>query len=75
MGWLRAASFRDLKEGGVIGVDVAGKPVALYLLNGTIYATHNICTHQFAFLLSSAAARLAAARRSICAARASMAAS
>ncbi|KZD07977.1 FAD-dependent oxidoreductase [Oceanibaculum pacificum] len=50
MGWLRAASFSDLKEGGVVGVDVAGTPVALYLLDGALYATHNICTHQFAFL-------------------------
>ncbi|MCH2394267.1 FAD-dependent oxidoreductase [Oceanibaculum sp.] len=50
MGWLRAASFDDLKEGGVIGVDVAGTAVALYLLDGVVYATHNICTHQFAFL-------------------------
>ncbi len=50
MVWHRAAAFEDLKDGGVIGVDVAGQPVALYLLDGAVYATHNICTHQFAFL-------------------------
>ncbi len=50
MVWHRAAAIGDIKEGGVIGVDVAGKPVALYQFDGAIYATHNICTHQFAFL-------------------------
>jgi len=50
MTWHRAAAFADLKEGGVIGVDVAGKPIALYLLDGAVFATHNICSHQFAFL-------------------------
>ncbi len=50
MVWHRAAKQEALGEGGVIGVDVAGKPVALYLLDGVVYATHNICTHQFAFL-------------------------
>jgi naphthalene 1,2-dioxygenase system ferredoxin subunit len=29
----------------VIGVDVGGKSIALYQIDGEVYATDNICTH------------------------------
>jgi naphthalene 1,2-dioxygenase ferredoxin component len=34
----------------VIGVEVAGRQIALYDCDGTIYATDNICTHAYARL-------------------------
>src|SRR5882672_2995966 len=50
MAWQRAASLESIPEGGVLGVDVAGTPIALYRLNDEIYATHGVCTHALAFL-------------------------
>lgn len=49
-GWVRAASRGDLTEGEVIGVEVAGRPMALYDVDGSIFATDNICTHAYARL-------------------------
>lgn len=50
MPWVQAASSGDVKDNGALGVDVGGTPVALFRVDGIVYATHNICTHQFAFL-------------------------
>ena len=50
MAWLHAASLNSIPDGGVVGVDVGGTPVALYHLRGEIYATHGICTHALALL-------------------------
>jgi naphthalene 1,2-dioxygenase system ferredoxin subunit len=50
LSWVRAARRDDLAEGEVIGVEVAGRQIALYECNGTIYATDNICTHAYARL-------------------------
>jgi len=48
MAWQKAASLSDLDDGGVIGVHVGATPVALYRLDGAVYATHGICTHAMA---------------------------
>jgi len=50
MAWQRAASLSSIKDGAVIGVDVGGTPVALFNLGGTVFATHNVCTHALALL-------------------------
>jgi phenylpropionate dioxygenase-like ring-hydroxylating dioxygenase large terminal subunit len=50
MAWQKAASLSEIDEGGVIGVHVGATPVALYRLDGTVYATHGICTHAMAIL-------------------------
>ena len=50
MPWLQAASSSDVRDNGALGVDVEGTPVALFRVDGAVYATHNVCTHQFAFL-------------------------
>ncbi|MCW2244161.1 FAD-dependent oxidoreductase [Azospirillum canadense] len=50
MPWVQVASSGDVRESGALGVDVEGTPVALFRVDGAVYATHNICTHQFAFL-------------------------
>jgi nitrite reductase/ring-hydroxylating ferredoxin subunit len=45
MTWCVAALAGDLREGEVLGTRVAGQPVALYRLDGEVFATHDICTH------------------------------
>ena len=49
-GWVRAAARADLAEGEVLGVKVAGHSIALYDVDGRIFATDNICTHAYARL-------------------------
>jgi len=49
-GWVRAAARSDLIEGEVIGVEVAGRSIALYGADGNLFATDNICTHAYACL-------------------------
>ncbi len=43
--WIDAAARSDVPDGDVIGVMVAGKDIALYEVDGEIFATDNICTH------------------------------
>lgn len=43
--WIDAAALADVPQGDVIGVLVAGKDIALYEVEGQIFATDNICTH------------------------------
>jgi naphthalene 1,2-dioxygenase ferredoxin component len=50
MGWVRAASRSELGEGEVIGVEAAGRSIALYNADGHVFATDNICTHAYARL-------------------------
>jgi nitrite reductase/ring-hydroxylating ferredoxin subunit len=49
-GWVRAASRGDIAAGEVIGVELAGRSIAIYDADGTLYATDNICTHAYARL-------------------------
>jgi naphthalene 1,2-dioxygenase system ferredoxin subunit len=49
-GWVRVASRSELKEGEVLGVELAARSVALYNADGIIFATDNICTHAYARL-------------------------
>ena len=49
-GWERAAALDDVPEGEVAGVQVGGQPVALYKVEGELYATHDICSHEHAHL-------------------------
>jgi nitrite reductase/ring-hydroxylating ferredoxin subunit len=50
MVWVKLASTTDLAEGDVLGLEAAGKQVALYRYGGQFYVTSNVCTHQFALL-------------------------
>ena len=43
--WIPVASEGDLIEDDVIGVKVNGHPIALYLVDGKVYATDDVCTH------------------------------
>ena len=48
--WHVAASLGDLREGEPHGIEIAGRPVALYRVGGELYATGNVCTHAEAML-------------------------
>lgn len=43
--WTEAAAVADVPQDDVIGVEVAGRDIALYGVDGEIYASDNICTH------------------------------
>ncbi len=43
--WIDVAARSDVPDGDVVGVMVAGKDIALYELDGAVYATDNTCTH------------------------------
>ena len=48
--WVRVASASDLREGEVTSVMVGDDNIALYRLEDGVYATDNICTHEYACL-------------------------
>ncbi|ODU62001.1 MAG: (2Fe-2S)-binding protein [Acetobacteraceae bacterium SCN 69-10] len=49
--WVRVAAVADVAEGSAIPVEVGGRQLALYHLEGgAIHCTDNICTHAFALL-------------------------
>jgi len=48
--WIRAAGRGDLATGEVLGVEVGGRSIALYDVDGSLFATDNICTHAYARL-------------------------
>lgn len=50
MAWVRLAAKSDVAEGEVLGLDIDGKPIALYCHDGEYFASSNVCTHQFALL-------------------------
>jgi naphthalene 1,2-dioxygenase system ferredoxin subunit len=43
--WVEAAAVADVPEGDVIGCVPDGRDIALYSVDGVIYATDNVCTH------------------------------
>jgi len=49
-GWVKAAARGDLAPDDVLGVVIAGKEIALYDLDGQVFATDDICTHAYAKL-------------------------
>ncbi|WP_332747809.1 non-heme iron oxygenase ferredoxin subunit [Hydrogenophaga sp.] len=48
--WLDASDEADVPEDDVIGVQVAGRDIALYKVDGSVFATDNTCTHGHARL-------------------------
>ncbi|MEJ0050979.1 MAG: non-heme iron oxygenase ferredoxin subunit [Methylovirgula sp.] len=45
-----AAHVDDLRDDEPFGIEINGEPIALYRISGEVFATHNICTHQYALL-------------------------
>jgi nitrite reductase/ring-hydroxylating ferredoxin subunit len=48
--WVTVAKLGAVKPGDVVGVTLGEREIALYNIDGAIYATDNLCTHAFAFL-------------------------
>jgi naphthalene 1,2-dioxygenase system ferredoxin subunit len=48
--WTKVLDSACLPDDDVVGVDVEGRQLALYVVNGEVYATDNICTHGHARL-------------------------
>ena len=48
--WIDAAAVADVPKGDVMAVQLAGKEIALYEVDGEVFATDNICTHGHARL-------------------------
>lgn len=48
--WVRAAATSEVAEGEPLGSKAGGRDIAIYLVDGTYFATSNICTHAFALL-------------------------
>jgi len=40
----------SLREGSMVDVDVEGMQIAVYNVEGELFATDNVCTHAFALL-------------------------
>ena len=49
-GWVKVADRAKLAEGDVIGVVIAGHDIAVYDVDGEVFATDDICTHAYAKL-------------------------
>jgi naphthalene 1,2-dioxygenase ferredoxin component len=49
-GWVKAAERSALADGEVIGVALSGRDIALYAVDGEVFATDNVCSHAYAQL-------------------------
>ena len=43
--WTEAAAVDEVPADDVVGMQVGGRDIALYNVDGQIYATDNVCTH------------------------------
>lgn len=50
MGWVRAASVKDVNDGEILSVDLEGKEMMLIKKNNEVHALDRICTHELADL-------------------------
>lgn len=48
--WISVANVSDIPEDDVIGIAVNGHPIALYNIDGEVFATDDVCTHGQALL-------------------------
>jgi naphthalene 1,2-dioxygenase system ferredoxin subunit len=48
--WVTVARRDKLGDGDMLAVSAGGKDIALYAVDGGVYATDNTCTHAFAVL-------------------------
>ncbi len=48
--WVSAVSLYDVMEGEPTACQIAGQDIAIYLVDGSYFATSNICTHAYALL-------------------------
>jgi naphthalene 1,2-dioxygenase system ferredoxin subunit len=43
--WIDVTATEDIPEDDIIGIDISGKSIALYRVEGEVFATDNLCTH------------------------------
>ncbi len=48
--WISAVPLQDIPEDDVLGISVQGKSIAVYKVDGEVFATDNVCTHGQALL-------------------------
>lgn len=48
--WVAVGTRAELDEGAMKGIELGDLQIAIYNVEGEIYATDNICTHAFALL-------------------------
>ncbi|WP_432260645.1 non-heme iron oxygenase ferredoxin subunit [Cupriavidus sp. TMH.W2] len=48
--WIEAAPLASVPQDDVVAIEVQGKDIALYSVEGEVYATDNLCTHGHARL-------------------------
>jgi nitrite reductase/ring-hydroxylating ferredoxin subunit len=46
VGFQRAANKKDIKEGGLLGVELAGNKIVLATINGQVFAMDAVCSHK-----------------------------
>ena len=44
--WVRALAVAEVPPGSCVEISVGGTPVAVYNVDGTFYATSNVCLHR-----------------------------
>ena len=45
-GFQKIANKKDIKEGGLLGVELGGNNIVLAMINGQVFAMDAICSHQ-----------------------------
>jgi nitrite reductase/ring-hydroxylating ferredoxin subunit len=45
-GFQRVANKKDIKEGGLLGVELEGNNIVLAMINGQVFAMDAVCSHQ-----------------------------
>lgn len=45
-GFQRVANKTDIKEGGLVGVELEGNKIALAMVNGQVFAIDAVCSHK-----------------------------
>lgn len=45
-GFQKVANKKDIKEGGLLGVELKGNKIALAMINGQVFAIDAVCSHQ-----------------------------
>lgn len=48
--WVRVAADEELAEGEPLALDVGTRNIALFRVDGEVFCTDNICTHEYALL-------------------------
>jgi naphthalene 1,2-dioxygenase system ferredoxin subunit len=43
--WFDTLGVNELRQNDVVGVEIAGRDIAIYAVEGKVYATENLCTH------------------------------